>query len=151
MFRLYSKGCEYAIRALMQLTAAERGGTFTAKAVCCRAGIPEPFTRKIFQALVQGGFLAAVPGRRGGYRLKRAPERLSARCLIEAVDGAQTFGSCVMGLPVCSDRGPCPMHATWRSAKQHLLAALETITLQDLMDLAAAPAAGPRTHGHLSG
>lgn len=141
MFRLYSKGCQYAIRALlhMQRMSGQRGASFTAKAVCRQAGIPEAFTRKIFQALVQSGLLAAVPGRSGGYHLNQDPARLSVRRLIEAIDGPQTFDQCVMGLPVCGDEGPCPLHATWRNAKQHLLAALETITLQDLMEIAVTP------------
>lgn len=138
MFHLYSKGCEYALRAMTHLTAAQPDTLFTARAICRRAGIPEPFTRKVFQALVRGGFLAAVPGRRGGYRLVQAPARITVRRFIEAVDGDQTFNGCMMGLAKCTDHQSCPLHATWRSAQQHLMAVLETVTLQDLMDLAAA-------------
>src|SRR3989338_4262525 len=118
MFRLYSKGCEYAIRALVQ--AAGRDGTarFTLKEVCERSGVPELSTRKIFQALAQRGFLRATPGPGGGYALTQPPEKLTMLKLIEAVDGGETFNRCIMGLPVCSDRRACPLHARWVKTKR---------------------------------
>lgn len=138
MFRLYSKGCEYAIRALSQV--ARRGGRarFTVKEVCRMSGAPELSTRKIFQALVQRGFLRAVPGPGGGYTFTQPPETLTMLRLIEAVDGQGTFNRCIMGLPTCSDRRACPLHARWVKAKRQLLEELAAVTLQDLQEAAHA-------------
>lgn len=104
MFRLYSKGCEYAIRALSQV--ARRGGQarFTVKDVCRISGAPELSTRKIFQALVQREVLQATPGPGGGYTFAQPPEQLTMLKLIEAVDGQGTFNRCIMGLSTCGDR-----------------------------------------------
>lgn len=144
MFRLYSKGCQYAIRALLQMPrlSGSRGASMTAKAVCRQAGIPEASMRKIFQGLVQSGVLAAAPGRSGGYHLNQDPSRISVRRLIEVIDGPHTFDQCILGLSVCRDDAPCPLHPTWRNAKQRLLATLETLTLQDLMENAGTTPAG---------
>ena len=134
MFRLYSKGCEYAIRALSQVALCKGKERFTIKEVCRRSGAPELSTRKIFQALVQRGFLKATPGPGGGYTFTQPPDQLTMLSLIEAVDGQGTFNRCVMGLPACSDRRACPLHAMWVKAKQPLLGELAATTLQDLQE-----------------
>lgn len=134
MFRLYSKGCEYAIRAMSQVAPRDGEEYFTAKAVCHKSGAPELSTRKIFQALVQRGLLKATPGPGGGYTFARPPEKLTMLSLIEAIDGQETFNRCVMGLSTCSNRRACPLHATWVKAKKRLLGALAATTLQDLQE-----------------
>lgn len=135
MFKLYSKGCEYAMRAL--IFAAQRddgqGSRFQIGEVCEKLDIPESFTRKIFQALVQGGFLQAMRGPGGGYQLNRPPSEIPLIEIIEAVDGADTFNHCVMGLPECNGKKPCPLHEVWSSTKNTLLEHLGKKTLQDVL------------------
>ncbi len=134
MFRLYSKGCEYAIRALVHAAPTKKGERFKAKVICEQAGIPESFTRKVFRALVHGGFLEALRGPGGGYALLEDPDRISLLEIIQAVDGADTFEGCVMGLEVCKSLKPCPLHYAWNSAKNEMLDQLESKTLWDLCE-----------------
>lgn len=133
MFKLYSKGCEYVIRALIHVPTGDGSERFLAKDLCEKVGIPESFTRKIFQTLVQEGFLEAIRGPGGGYVLARKPEEISLLALIKAVDGEDTFDHCVMGFPECGGENPCVLHPVWAEAKGQLLAALESRTLADLM------------------
>jgi Rrf2 family transcriptional regulator, iron-sulfur cluster assembly transcription factor len=137
LFQLYSKGCEYAIRALLHVASTDPKGRFQAKVICDAVGIPEPFTRKIFQSLVQGGFLEAVRGPGGGYTLLEEPRNISLLSLIRAVDGEHTFEGCILGLPACGSDAPCPLHETWAAAKGALLAQLESLTLENLVDMGA--------------
>lgn len=141
MFRIYSKACEYAFRALMLLPQQGDTTRFQAKEVCERAGIPEPFTRKVFQALVQAGILSAVRGPGGGYELTRPPEAISMLDVIKAVDGDDVYDLCAMGLPNCGRHNPCPLHGVWASFKSQLLAQLAGKNLQDLFDFAVRGAA----------
>ncbi|MBI4227300.1 MAG: Rrf2 family transcriptional regulator [Candidatus Omnitrophica bacterium] len=144
MFRLYSKGCEYAIRALLHSAPIAGRAHFTARHVCRKARLPESFTRKTLQDLVQKGFLRAVTGPGGGYALTRAPKAISILSIIQAVDGPEVYGSCVMGLPQCDDRFSCPMHATWKGVRTHLKRALASKTLQDFIDTIAGRRAAAR-------
>lgn len=134
MFKLYSKGCEYALRALTYAASQSEDGRFQAKDVCEKTDIPESFTRKVLQSLVQGGFLQAVRGPGGGYELSRPASEITLLDVIEAVEGGDTFDHCVLGLPTCGSKHPCPLHDTWALAKQQLLAQLERRTLQELAD-----------------
>ena len=133
LFRLYSKGCEYAIRALVHMAPTEDSKRFQAKDICKKAGIPESFTRKIFQDLVAAGFLDAVPGPGGGYKITKHPEDITLLEVIEAVDGENTFDGCIMGLSECNAKAPCPLHHAWAQAKEGLLERLEAQSLEDLV------------------
>lgn len=133
MFRLYSKGCEYALRALAHLSPEEAEGRFQAKTLCETAGIPESFTRKVFQSLVQGGFLRAVRGPGGGYALTSKPSEISLLRIVHVVDGYDTFAACILGLDECNSQKPCPLHYMWAEIKTELQSQLQALTLQDLM------------------
>ena len=134
MFKLYSKGCEYALRALTYAASHTDNGRFQAKDVCEKTDIPESFTRKVLQALVQGGFLQAVRGPGGGYELTKRADEITLLDVIRAVEGEDTFDHCVLGFPTCGSKHPCPLHETWVGAKGELLAQLERRTLQELAD-----------------
>ena len=139
MFRLYSKGCEYAIRALICAAEQTEGATelrFQAKDVCERANIPESFTRKILQALVQNGILDSGRGPGGGSSLSRPANEITLGEIIRSVDGPDAFTKCVMGLAECDKDNPCPMHDYWKSMKTPMMEQLEARTLQDLMTVA---------------
>lgn len=136
MFKLYSKGCQHALWALSYAHLEREGARFQPKDVCRRTGIPEPFTRKILQALVQGGFLNAHRGPGGGYSLARNAEEISLLDVIKAVEGKDTFNDCVMGLPECGGRNPCPIHLMWAEAKTKLLTDLEAKSLADIAAVA---------------
>ncbi len=132
MFKLYSKGCEYALRALLCVVADRERKRFRARSVCRQAGIPEAYSRKVFQSLVQGGFLRAVPGPGGGYELTRDPEQITLLEVIRAVDGDDTFSECILGFALCGGEKPCPFHALWGDARMELLDRLGAQTMVTL-------------------
>lgn len=146
LFKLYSKRCQYALWALTYVAARGGQDRFQAVDVCEKTGIPESFTRKVFQALTQGGFLHAVRGAGGGYALTRPASEISLLDVIRAVEGEDTFDHCVLGLPVCGSAKACPLHGTWSQAKVQLLEQLAARSLQDLADLGGPHAAEPSQH-----
>lgn len=121
----------------MFLAPMKPGERLPVKIICEKADIPESFTRKVFQDLVNGGFLEASRGPGGGYSLAHDPNEISLLEVIEAVDGDDTFAPCIMGLPVCDAKKPCPVHATWSDAKAELIESLHSKTLQELVEASA--------------
>lgn len=138
MFCLYSKGCEYAIRALSEIAHGKIGDKFLARDICLKVGIPEAYARKTFQALVQNGFLKAVTGPGGGYSLTRDPIKTSVLDVIEAVEGKEHFSKCILGLPACNNQSPCALHAIWMEMKAGMITALGE---RKIIELAADPLA----------
>ena len=135
MFKLYSKGCQYALRALTFVVSDTTKERFQAREICEKAEIPEYFTRKVFQSLVQGGFLEAHRGPGGGYSLTRNPSDITLLEVIKAVEGQGTYDHCVLGFSECGKTNPCPLHDIWVHTKKNLIENLSTTTLDKLAAL----------------
>ncbi len=133
MLKLYSKAAEYALIALSYLSLSHWRQRFSLKVLCEKAGLKLSYTRKAFQTLSNANILLSVTGPGGGYRLAHHPDNISLLEIIRAIDGADAFDQCVLGLPVCYDGNDCPMHATWKPLKEKMLQRLDTITLGDIM------------------
>lgn len=131
---LHSKGCEYAIRALTVVSLEESERGFSVKLVCKKAGIPESFTRKIFQALVRSEILAARSGPGGGYRLRKDPRKTSLLDVICAVDGEDAFKKCIIKGYECDQRNYCSLHAMWTKTKARMMKDLDSSTIAELMN-----------------
>jgi Rrf2 family protein len=132
MFSLYSRNCEYAIRALAEISNDKAERKYLAREICRKADIPEPYARKTFQLLVRNGFLKAVPGPGGGYTLARDPRKTTVLDVIETVEGPGFFSKCVLGLSACGERKPCALHSVWVDFKKQLMGALGALTLSEL-------------------
>ena len=132
MLRLYSKGCEYTLRALICLAARDGGKHMTVRDVCRQARIPEASTRKMLQHLVREGLLRAVSGPGGGYQLRCVPNTVRIFRIITMVDGAHAMDRCVLGLAACNKQSPCTLHATLTRSRSLLLSELKSETLKEL-------------------
>lgn len=133
MYYLYSKSCEYAIRILTRACQAGKTDCFSVKEMCRLADVPESYSRKSLQSLAKAGFLQAVRGPGGGYRLAIPPQKISVLEIIEAIDGHEAFDQCVMGLEECGCDNPCPLHDAWMKVKNKYLSELNRRTLNDLI------------------
>ena len=134
MLKIYSKGCEYAIRALSRIHQNDYRKGFSVNIICKRARIPVWFTRKIFQALVKHSILITKRGPGGGYRFKKNPSRISLLSIVEAIDGEDVFKKCVLGRSKCNDLKSCVAHFIWRKARVTLISKLRSTTIKQLMN-----------------
>jgi Rrf2 family protein len=134
MLNLYSKKCRYAIRALMKVGPGGRRDGFSLKAVCRRAGLPEAYTRKIFQVLVRSGILAAKRGPGGGYRFARRPADVSLLSVIRVLDGRDAFDRCVLQNRSCGKTGHCVLHRRWTASKNLLVRQLGSCSVDQLLE-----------------
>ena len=133
VIRLCSKGCEYILRALMELGGAPDTERFRAKELCAKAGVPEAYTRKVLHILVEAGFLEATPGPGGGYHLTRPAKDITLLEIIEAVEGTEMERACVMGYEDCGGENPCPLHEEWAKMMSALKQALSNMTLAEFV------------------
>lgn len=131
MIRLYSKGCEYAIRGLMHFPD-DIDSNVTVQEISERANIPEHFTRKMFQVLAREGILTAITGPKGGYKLARRADQISLLNIIEVIDGVEALDACVLGFPVCDNKVPCALHDAWVKAKNTFAPDFRRKSLADL-------------------
>ncbi len=133
MFKIYSKGCEYALRILTQFPKDKLNQKYLAADLCRQAKVPIHSARKILQLLVENGYLEAVSGPGGGYRLIKNPDEVTLLALIKVIDGKDAFDRCIMGLPQCGSKNPCPVHSLWQKMKVDMIQEMSNKTLLDLM------------------
>jgi len=129
---LYSKPCEYAIRALAFM--ARRGDQKPAQGqeIAVAEKIPGPVLGKILQDLVRKGLLESRRGPGGGFRLARRAELITLRDVVAAIDGLDHFHDCVAGLEMCGEDAPCPLHDSWKVIRGQILHDLETTTVAQM-------------------
>ena len=127
---IYSKPCEYAIRALVFLARFPDHGA--GREIAKAEGLPAPVLGKVLQELVRKGLLESRRGPGGGFRLARRPQLITLRDIVAAIDGLDHFAECAVGLDGCSDNSPCPLHDTWKGLRRQLMNNLEVTTLADM-------------------
>lgn len=125
---IYSKPCEYAIRALSNLASA-KDGTARADEIAAAENLPAPVLSKILQELVRKGLLKSRRGPGGGFQLARRAELITLRDVVAATDGLDQFQECAVGLERCSDESPCPLHDQWKDLRAGFLEYLQDTTL----------------------
>lgn len=74
-----------------------------------------------------------MTGPGGGYRLASSPNEISLLSIIAAIEGDDAFQKCIMGLRVCSDRKPCPVHTSWKKVRGGMMKEMDNKTLAQLM------------------
>jgi len=128
---IYSKACEYAIRALTYL-ARHFDRSCLVKEISNHEEIPHYFLGKILQSLARDGLLKSAKGPGGGFKLAKSPEELTLLEIKEAVDGVADLEECAVGLEKCDDETPCPLHETFKPIREQIKAYLRTTTLSDM-------------------
>lgn len=96
------------------------------------ADVPTPFLSKIITLLAHSRLVEARRGPRGGAMLARPAHEITVGDILEAIDGPLDERRCVLGLPQCSDRNPCPLHVQWKELEARMRRELHTLTLVDL-------------------
>jgi Rrf2 family protein len=129
---LLSKACEYGIRATLHLAKADAATYVPIRTISEALGIPYPFLAKVVQTLTQHHVLESSRGAAGGVRLARPADRILLKEIVVAVDGPAIFHACVLGLPECGERKPCPLHEQWAPVRGEIEAMFARVTLAEL-------------------
>ena len=101
-------------------------------------GIPAAYLGKILQPLVTRGLLQSQRGRRGGFRLVKAPGAVTLHQIVDSQEHLGEARQCFLGQAECSDERACPMHAFWKGASADFRAVLSGTTLADVLRFCAA-------------
>ncbi len=126
---LYSKTCEHAIRALAYLASRPAGNLCLVDEIAEAEDMPRPFTSKILRDLVRAGLLTSSRGPGGGYALARDPEEISLLEILQIIDGTDQLDRCAVGLDLCNEFAPCPLHDEFKPLRDAIRAYLEGTTL----------------------
>ena len=124
----------YAIRALGCLHQQSSPAQLIRDIAKC-AGIPKPYLARILNKLTHRGLVLAKRGYAGGISLARPAEQISLLQIVEAVEGPNWIGPCLLNMEGCGHPETCPTREVWRRVSQQLRAALKKTTLADVVAL----------------
>ncbi|MCL6480840.1 MAG: Rrf2 family transcriptional regulator [Firmicutes bacterium] len=121
----------------MTFLAMQPPGKLTgAKEIAEAEDIPMAFLWKILHTLRQRRLVRSFKGIHGGYELALPAEKITLTTILAATDGEDLTSGCVLGLPICNDQNPCPLHETWKQIRATLNHMLQQTTLADLAQIA---------------
>ena len=131
---IFSKKCEYGMQAVLFLAAQKTGTVVSAGTISRILKIPREFISKILQSLRDSGLISSSKGKSGGFFLAKHPSDIKLIDIVEAIDGLETFNSCVLGFPECSPDTPCPVHDSWGVLRTKAFEMLSNETLDKLKE-----------------
>lgn len=131
---MFSKACEYAIRATIYIAdQSSRGRRVGLKDISKAIASPEAFTAKILQQLSRNQIVDSIKGPNGGFAIEpRKMSKIKLSQIVLAIDGDSVYKGCGLGLKECSEKQPCPVHEKFKVVRNELRKMLESTTIMEL-------------------
>jgi Rrf2 family protein len=136
-----SEGVEWGLHCAVLLAQVAEGTVLSRRALADHYGLPEAYLAKHLRGLVAVGILHATPGPKGGYRLGRPAEQITALDVLDAVEGtASPFvcreirqqGTGAVDPELCTR--PCAIAAVMAQAHRAWRESLRGVTVGELVD-----------------
>ena len=127
-----SKTCIYGIRAVLYTATLEKDKYVPISTIAKELGISFHFLTKILQTLTQKQLMHSYRGPNGGIALAKPAATMKLVDIVEAIDGTKLFTDCLLGLPGCGKRKPCPLHDSWSDVRHQIYNMLTQTTVADL-------------------
>lgn len=124
----------YALRVMVSF--AQRGGEeyIPLKEIAEAEGISQKYLESIMSVLSKAGFVDAVHGKGGGYRLNRRPEEYTVGSILKLTEGSLAAVSCTsQGAAACSRTECCQAKPMWDRLEKLIDDFFEGIILADLL------------------
>ena len=98
-------------------------------------GISQKYLETIMSTLSKAGFVDAVHGKGGGYRLNRKPSEYTVGSILKLTEGGLATVSCTtQGPAACSRSTCCHTRPMWEKLDRLVDDFFEGITLQSLVE-----------------
>jgi Rrf2 family protein len=132
---MFSKACEYAIRATVYLAQkSSMDKKLGVEAIAEGIDAPKPFVAKILQQLNREEVIRSLKGPNGGFYLTDDLKNQPVWNVLVAFAEDERLTACVMGLHLCNDKKPCPLHAQYKGIKQQLVEMFRQKKIRDMAE-----------------
>lgn len=121
----------YGVRLMIELALHYRQGALQLTNVAERESISLKYLGQIVIQLKNNNLIKSVRGAQGGYLLARAPEKITLREIVEALEGDLNIVDCVETND-CSYKENCVTNEIWKQLSDLIKKTLEKITLAEL-------------------
>jgi Rrf2 family protein len=131
---MFSKATEYAIRATLYIAQKSSEENKLGIAEIAKAiESPQSFTAKILQVLTKDNkIISSSRGPNGGFYLSPKAGKLPVMAILEVMGEDRDLKKCVLGLHLCSESKPCPLHSAYKPIKAELIELFNSRSIQHL-------------------
>ena len=131
---IVSTKARYALRVMVNFAQRGREEYIPLKEIAESEGISQKYLESIKTTLSKAGFVDAVHGKGGGYRLNRTPEEYPVGSILKLTEGSLAPVSCTtQGAAACSRSTCCQTLPMWEKLEKMIDEFFEGITLADLL------------------
>ena len=131
---LISTKGRYALRVMVHFAHRGGGEFIPLKEIAESEGISQKYLESIMATLSKAGFVDAVQGKGGGYRLNRTPEEYTVGSILKLTEGGLSAVSCTsQGPTACSRTQCCQTKPMWERLDKMIDEFFEGITIADLL------------------
>lgn len=124
----------YALRVMLYLAEHYGGGYVVLMDIAKEEELSEKYLEGILASLSRAGFVKALRGRGGGYKLSRPPETYTVGSILKLTSGSYAPVSCLdESKSHCSRAGKCNTLPMWTRLNELIDDFFESVTLADLM------------------
>ena len=124
----------YALRVMVHFAQRGGGEFIPLKEIAESEGISQKYLESIMSTLSKAGFVDAVQGKGGGYRLNRTPEEYTVGSILKLTEGGLSAVSCTtQGPTACSRTQCCQTKPMWERLDKMIDEFFEGITIADLL------------------
>ncbi|MCK4908263.1 MAG: Rrf2 family transcriptional regulator [Planctomycetes bacterium] len=109
-----------------------QGKIFRLHAVARKTDVPTVFLHKIFQKLVKLGILDSHRGAAGGFSFAKSPAKITAKRVIEMIQGPLLFNQCLDKKKKCNRSAICSIKKKLCALQDKITNDLAKLTLKNL-------------------
>lgn len=130
-----SQKCQYAIRAIFELSKRYGKGPIRTNEIAEAQAVPQRFLENILNELKGTGLIESRRGMRGGYLLTRKPSEMTVGEIIRLIDGPLDPVKCIgEGNTACPLQNGCSLIRLWDRAKAAMEDVYDNTTFHDLVE-----------------
>lgn len=128
-----SRASTYALYGLSYLVEHSGDDFVPLSTICAQYGLPEKHLAKIFQSLTKAGILRASRGPKGGFRLAKAPAKVSSLEIVQVIEGPFEEVACFLPRNPCRSISACTVAGVLRRLDHTRKQILRATMLTDLV------------------
>ncbi len=129
---VYSRSCQYAVRALSHLAGFEEGHLCRVHQIAETQNVPAPYLATLLQKLAREDLLKSFKGPKGGFCLSRPADQITLHDILESVDNLSGITRCAIGMDDCSGDKLCPLHDRWEPVRRSVIDYLKGVTVAEM-------------------
>jgi len=121
------------VHSLAFIAAHPELDSVSVKLIAKELAVSESYLAKVLQPIVKAGYLNSSRGAKGGYSLKKKPEKIMLMDLLVLLEGKFPESICLFDRPRCSIDS-CPFRRLSEIVKETVKKELEGYTIADVAD-----------------